>query len=90
MALEVLTELTGKEAETIRAEIDGLHRWEVLEYYGIDREDFHPVMAAKVKETVEEAVSCGLITEKQASEISEALQNHRQRKRGPEAVSEDQ
>ena len=89
MALEVLSELTGKDNETIQAEIDGLHRWEVLEFYGIDREAFRSVMATKVKETLEAAVSCGLITEKQASEITEALENLRQRKSGRGAVSED-
>ena len=73
-ALEVLTEMTGKDAEAVKADLQTQRMREVLESYGIDREAFHAAMDAKVTDQVNKVASCGLITEEQASEILEAMQ----------------
>ena len=83
VALQVLTEMTGKDTETVRADMQSKHVWEVLESYCIDGETFRSEMDAKMTELVNTAASCGLITSEQASEIVEAMQNRPQRQRGP-------
>ena len=89
MALEVLTEMTGKDADTVKADMQTLPMRAVLEFYGIDREAFHSAMHTKMTQQVNKAASCGLITEEQASEIGEAMQNRIQRQAGPAADGEE-
>ena len=79
MALEVLTEMTGKDAETVKADMQTLRMRALLESYGIDREKFRLEMDAKMTELVNLAEECGLITEVQEAEIIEAMQNRLQR-----------
>lgn len=83
VALQVLSEMTGKDTEAVRADMQSKHMWEVLGSYGIDAEAFRSKMDAKMTELVDKAASCGLITEGQASEIVEAMQNRPQRQSGP-------
>ena len=87
--LEVLTEMTGKDAETVKANMQTLRMRALLESYGIDRESFRLEMDAKMTVLVNKAASCGLITEVQASEIIEAMQNRLQRQPGPTAGVEE-
>lgn len=89
VVLEVLTEMTGKDAETVKADIQTLRMRALLESYGIDRESFRLEMDAKMTVLVNKAASCGLITEVQASEIIEAMQNRLQRQPGPTADVEE-
>ncbi len=89
MALEVLTEMTGKDVETVKADMETLRRRALLESYGIDREAFRSAMHAKMTELVNKAASCGLITEEQALRIDEAMQNRIQRQPGPAASEKE-
>ena len=87
--LEVLTEDFRLEAETVKAAMENRQIRQLLETNEIDREDFRSAMDAKFQELVDQAASCGLITEEQASEIGEAMQNRIQRQAGPAADGEE-
>lgn len=89
VVLEVLTEMTGKDAATVKADMQTLRMRALLESYGIDKESFRLEMDAKMTELVNLAEECGLITEVQEAEIIEAMQNRLQRQPGPTASVEE-
>ncbi len=83
MALDVLVELTGNEAATVQAAMDGQHMREVLSSYGIKEEVFREAMDSKTKAMLNQAMECGLISREQASEILESAGSRgQQRRRG--------
>ena len=90
VVMEVLTEITGKDADTVKADMQTLRMRALLESYGIDGEAFHSAMDAKMAELVNDAVSCGLITKEQASEIGGAIQDRNQRPPGPATGGEEE
>ncbi|MBI9073963.1 MAG: hypothetical protein JEZ02_01035 [Desulfatibacillum sp.] len=74
MALEVLSELTGKDAADLGTG-NGTDMREVLEDAGIDKEAFRVAMDAKTLVVAQQAVDCGLITQEQADTLAEKMEN---------------
>jgi hypothetical protein len=87
--VEVLTEMTGKDADTVKDDMQTLRMRALIESYGIDGESFHAAMDAKMAELGSDAGSCGLITKEQASEIRDAMQNRPQGQPGPTTDGEE-
>ncbi len=81
MALDVLIELTGNEAATVQAAMDGRHMREVLSSYGIEEEVFRKAMDSETKNLLNQAIECGLITKEQASDILESVGSREQQRR---------
>jgi hypothetical protein len=75
MFAEVVAELTGKEVDTIMQELEDKHPKAVLQEYDIAPENFRSAMDAKMIEVVKESAEKGSITQLQADEIIERIQN---------------
>lgn len=73
--LGTLSDLTGFPVETIQEEAQDMRMPELLEQYGIDEQTFRDAMDAGFIEQVRQAAACGLITEEEAAEIVDMIQN---------------
>ncbi len=83
MTIDVLTELTGLDAETISAELELSHPSEILVTYGIDMETFIAAMDAQMTKLVEAAVAAETITADQGDEIITMIKNKPERPEPP-------
>ncbi|MDM8523371.1 hypothetical protein QUF80_08365 [Desulfococcaceae bacterium HSG8] len=76
---EVLSGITGQPAETIREELKTDRKREVLEKYNVDHETFRTAMDAKTVVLVQDALEDGRITQEQADDILDKMNNRPER-----------
>ncbi len=79
MAMEVLTEMTGQPANTIKAQAKSGGMRRVLQTYSIDREKFRQAMDRKTGKLLEEIRRCNLLSREQVSEMQSIMKRRKER-----------
>jgi len=76
---EVLSGITGKPAETIGEELKTQRHRDIIEKYNVDHETFRIAMDAKTVVLIQEALEDGRITQEQADDILDKMNNRPER-----------
>ena len=76
---EVLSGITGQPVETIREELNTQRHRDFMEKYNVDRETFRTAMDAKTVVLIQEALEDGRITQEQADDILDKMNNRPER-----------
>lgn len=79
LAIQVLSELSGQQPETIRAKLEAQRMRTVMQELNIDRQAFRDAMHAKVGARIKQAVASGSITPEQEKEILSKMENRSKR-----------
>ena len=80
LAIQVLSELSGQQPETIRTKFKAQRMRTVMQELNIDRQAFRDAMHAKVGERIKQAVANGRITPEQEKEILAKMEDRSKRR----------
>lgn len=79
IAVQVLSEITGQTAESIAQALQTQHMRELMESYNVDQEVFENAMDEKAIAFIGKAVENNSITQEQADEIIQMIENRPER-----------
>lgn len=90
IALQALADITGESTETLEESLQVGQMRTLLESYGIERETFEAAMDAGAVSLAGKLTECGIITQEQADDIIEKIQNRPERPQNTPEMPEEE